>query len=332
MKKVLVTGGGGFLGLAIVKMLLAKGCEVTSLSRTRHKVLDDLSVRCIEADLSDGEAVVSACAGMDTVFHVAAKAGVWGSYGDYYNANVTGTRNILVGCRANGVSKLVYTSSPSVVFGGTPVEGLTEADLDYLESYECHYAATKAIAEKEVLAANCESLRTVSLRPHLIWGPNDNNLVPRIIARGRAGRLRIVGKGDNKVDTVYVDNAAAAHILAWEKLSVGAPIGGKAYFISQGEPMILWDVVNAILGASDVPPVTKKVPASVAWLAGAFLEAVYTLFRLSGEPPMTRFVAHELALPHWFNITAAREDLGYEPQISFAEGIKRLRESLLQEQ
>lgn len=328
MKKVLVTGGGGFLGLAIVKMLLAEGCEVTSLSRSRHKVLDELKVKSIEADLGDGAAVVAACEGMDTIFHVAAKAGVWGAYDDYFNANVTGTRNILIGCKANGVSKLVYTSSPSVVFGGTPVEGLTEADLDYPPSYECHYSATKAIAEREVLAANCESLRTVSLRPHLIWGPGDNHLVPRIIARGKAGKLRIVGQGDNKVDTVYVDNAAYAHMLAGKKLETGSSIGGKAYFITQGEPMVLWDVVNAILGAADVAPVTKKVPAAVARLGGAFLEVVYSVFRLSGEPPMTRFVAHELALPHWFDISAARNDLGYEPKVSFAEGIKRLRESL----
>jgi nucleoside-diphosphate-sugar epimerase len=261
------------------------------------------------------------------VFHVAAKAGVWGDYADYHRANVVATQNVIQACRQHGIGKLIFTSSPSVVFDGTSIEGGDET-LPYPQSFKAPYPATKARAEQHVLAATDSNLATVSLRPHLIWGPGDNHLVPRIIERGRNGQLRIIGKGTNLVDTVYIDNAAEAHILAAERLAPDSDISGRAYFISQGDPRPLWDIVNAILACADIPPVTGSIPANLAYAAGWMLEKAYTLFNINGEPRITRFVARELATSHWFEITAAQQDLAYRPRISIEEGLKKLRAHL----
>jgi 2-alkyl-3-oxoalkanoate reductase len=323
--KALVTGGGGFLGGAIVRMLRERGDQVRSFSRSNYPALAALGVEQVQGDLGDRAAVSAAANGCGIVFHVAAKAGVWGSYADFHRANVTGTANVLEACRANGIRKLVYTSSPSVVFDGSDVEGGDES-LPYPSSYEAHYPRTKALAEQMVLAADSPRLATVSLRPHLIWGPGDNHLVPRILARGRAGRLRRIGERPNLVDTVYVDNAARAHLLAADRLEPGIPPAGRAYFISNGQPIPLWAMVNRILAAADIPPVTRSISPGLAYTAGCICEALWGLLRLPGEPPVTRFVAHELASAHWFDISAARRDLGYRPEVSIDDGLLRLQQ------
>lgn len=323
----LVTGGGGFLGSAIVHMLLARGDRVRSLSRSRYPELDALGVEQVQADLDDAQAVLRAAAGCDVVFHVAAKAGVWGAYEEFYRANVTGTVNVLAACRAQGIRKLVHTSSPSVVFDGRDMQGVNES-VPYPTHFESFYPQTKAEAEQLVLAANGPELATVALRPHLIWGPGDNHLVPRILARGRAGQLRRLGSRPCMIDTTYIDNAAQAHILAADALAIGATPAGKAYFVADGDPRPLWEVVNAILAAADLPPVTRTIPVSLAYAAGWTLEHLYRLLHLSGEPRMTRFVARELATNHWFDLSASRRDFGYVPQVSFDEGLKRLRQWL----
>jgi nucleoside-diphosphate-sugar epimerase len=325
--KVLVTGGGGFLGGVIVRMLRERGDEVRSFSRSVYPALASLGVEQASGALEDGDAVDAAAKGCDLVFHVAAKAGIWGSYRDFFQANVTGTGNVIAACRNNGVGKLVYTSSPSVVFDGSDVDGGNES-LPYPASHEAHYPATKALAEQMVLAANSPELAVTALRPHLIWGPGDNHLVPRIIAKGRAGKLRRIGNRPNMVDTVYVDNAARAHLLAADKLSPGSSVAGNCYFISNNEPLPLWDMVNRILDAASVPPVTRSIPPQLAFAIGCICEGLWSLLRLSGEPPMTRFVAHELATAHWFDTSAARRDFGYTPEISIDEGLQRLRQSL----
>jgi len=322
--KALVTGGGGFLGGAIVRMLRERGDQVVSFSRGAHPQLTALGVEQLRGDLGDKQAVIDAARGCDIIFHVAAKAGIWGSYGDFHWANVTGTENVLAACRANGITKLIYTSSPSVVFDGRDVEGGDEG-LPYPAHYEAHYPATKALAEQLVLAANSTQLATVSLRPHLIWGPGDNHLVPRIIAKAKSGRLRRIGSRPCLVDTVYVDNAARAHLLAGDQLGIGSAPGGKAYFISNGQPLPLWEMVNRILAAADLPPVTRSISPKLAYAAGCACETVWGLLRLAGEPPMTRFVAHELATSHWFSMAAARRDFGYQPEVSIDEGLRRLR-------
>ena len=325
----LVTGGGGFLGLAVVEQLLARGDRVRSFARGVYPGLAALGVEVLRGDLRDAQVVGQACAGCDVVFHVAAKAGIWGRYAVYYEPNVRGTQNVLAACREHGVHRLVYTSSPSVVFDGRSMEGVDES-APYPQKYHSHYSATKALAEQAVLAANGKTLRTLALRPHLIWGPRDNHLVPRIVSQGRAGTLRRVGDGTNKVDTTYIDNAARAHLLAADALETNPQVAGRPFFISQGEPMALSEIINGILAAAGLPPLTRSVPQPVAWSAGAILEAAYALLRLKGEPRMTRFVARELATAHWFDITAARTELGYEPAISITEGLHRL-EAWLQE-
>ena len=322
--KALVTGGGGFLGGAIVRKLVERGDEARSFSRGDHPELQGLGVEHVRGDVGDPESVARAAEGCDVVFHVAAKPGIWGPYEEYYRANVIGTQNVTEVCRRLQIRRLVYTSSPSVVFDGRDQEGVDES-VPYPEEFEAHYPKTKALAEQGVLAANSEELATVGLRPHLIWGPGDNHLVPRIVARGRAGQLRRIGKRECLVDTVYVDNAADAHLLAADRLSPGAPVSGKAYFISQGDPRPLWDIVNQILAAAGVPPVERTIPTEAACAAGWLMERVYRLFRISGEPRMTRFLARELSTAHWFDISAARTDLSYEPAVSIEEGMARLR-------
>lgn len=325
--KALVTGGGGFLGKAIVERLLHRNIEVVSVSRSHHAHLADLGVEQACVDLADMPPDHPAFAGCDIVFHVAAKAGVWGAYTEYYRANVLGTTNVIAACRHHGIDKLVYTSSPSVVFGTEPIEGGDET-LPYPQHFDAPYPETKAIAEQQVLAANDSSLTTVALRPHLIWGPGDNHLVPRIIERGRKRQLRRIGRQDNLVDCVYIDNAADAHVLAGEKLGSGADIGGRTYFISQGDPLPLWDMVNAILACADVAPIERHIPTKAAYAIGWLLEKIYTISGIRTEPRITPFVARELSCAHWFDISAAQRDLGYQPHISIEQGLKKLREHL----
>ena len=319
----LVTGGGGFLGAAIVRRLRERGDPVHSFSRRRYAELDSLGVIQHQGDLADSIAVARAAAGCDIVFHVAAKAGVGGRYRDYHRANVLGTANVLTACCHHGIPRLVYTSSPSVVFDGRDMAGVNES-VPYPSHYDASYPQTKAIAERMVLNANDAALATVSLRPHLIWGPGDNHLVPRILARARAGRLRRIGTEAKRIDGVYIDNAADVHLLAADRLAPGSPIAGKAYFITQGEPIPLWDLVNRILHAAGLCPVTRSIPPQLAYGMGWLLEMAYAIFRPQEEPPLTRFVARELTTAHWFDISAARRDLHYEPKVSVEEGLRRL--------
>ncbi len=300
---------------------MERGDVVLSLSRGFYPDLASLGVQQVQGDISDKDVVGQACEDIELVFHVAAKPGVWGPYSDYFRTNVTGTRNVIAACRKHGVSGLVYTSSPSVVFDSSHMEGVNES-VPYPEKFHAHYPKTKAIAEQHVVSAAKEGLRTIILRPHLIWGPGDNHLVPRILARGK--RLIRVGNGRNLVDTTYIDNVADAHILSGDKLKENPDLSGNIYFISQGEPVPLWDMINAILKAGGLDPVTRSVPQKMAWMIGAVLEFVYKIFHIKGEPPMTRFVAEELATTHWFDISAARKDLGYVPAVSAEEGLQRL--------
>lgn len=331
---VLVTGGTGFLGRNLVERLLRDGRTVAILGRTPAPDLEDRCVRFIRASLDDAGAVRAACAGMETVFHTAAKVGVWGRPADFHRTNVLGTRALLEGCRAHGVTYFVHTSTPSVVYNGRDLANADES-LPLTTSCPSPYPLTKAVAEREVLAANSPALRTVALRPHLIWGVGDPHLVPRVIARARAGRLRIVGTGRNQVDMVHIENAVEAHVLAEAALRRGAAAragdpAGRAYFITNGEPVRLWDWINGLLTALRIPPVTRRVPLGAALAVGACCEAAWRLLPLHGEPPMTRFIAAELAKDHWFDITAARRDLAYTPWVTMADGTAALIDSYRQ--
>jgi len=324
----LVTGGGGFLGLAIVRALAARGDRVRSFSRNAHNDLEDLGIEHVRGDIADPQALERACAGVTVAFHTAAKPPPWGQYDDYHRTNVLGTQNVITACRKNGVRRLIHTSTPSVIFDGHDLEGVDES-VPYPTRYTAAYALTKALAEQAVIGAADRKLNTIVLRPHEIWGPGDPHFVPRIIAR--AGRLRRIGGGQNRVDTTYIDNAAQAHLLAADALKANPALTGRVYFISQGEPVPAWDMVNAILKAAGLGPVRGRVSHRVAWTMGLVFEKMYRWLHLPGEPLMTRFVADALAKSHWFNIGAARRDLGYAPTVSTAEGLRRL-EAWLQPQ
>ena len=288
--------------------------------------LPDLAAKRIEVgrgDIRDADTVAEACCGVDVVFHVAALPGVWGDPGKYHDINFVGTKNVLAGCQTHGISKLIYTSSPSVVYDGRPHTGANES-LDYAVSYLCAYPQTKALAEQAVLAANgVGGLNTVALRPHLIFGPRDPHLLPRVVQRAAAGKLRRVGDGSNHVSVSYVENVAEAHIQACVELSPVSPCAGRAYFINEPQPVNLWEFINDVLQRAGAPAVAGSISASAAWRIGSALETVYRLLKLRSEPPMTRFMASQLSTPHWYDVSAAVRDFGYDPQVSIEEGLER---------
>jgi nucleoside-diphosphate-sugar epimerase len=316
--KVLVTGGGGFLGAAIAKKLVERGDYVRTFSRTRHAELDALYVDDVRGDVADAVAIKNAARGCDAVIHTAAKAGVWGPIEEYRRANVIGTGNVLAACRAHGVARLVYTSTPSVAHAGGDIEGGDES-LPYSDHPTSPYQATKIAAERAVLGAQRDGLSVIALRPHLLWGPGDPHLVPRIIERGRRGRIALPGGGTQLVDTTYVDNAADAHVSALD-----ARVTGRAYFITNGEPRPLASIVLSILRAAKIEAKVVAIPRPVAHAAGALLETAFKTLRRDREPPLTRFVAEQLSTAHWFSIEAAKRDLGWAPRITIDEGLERL--------
>jgi nucleoside-diphosphate-sugar epimerase len=328
----LVTGGGGFLGGYIVEALIARGDRVRSFGRGDYPQLRAQGVEVVRGDIRDRESVIAACRDIECVFHVAAIPGIGMRQKIYDQVNRVGTQHVLAGCRAAGVGRLVYTSSPSIAFAGGDQCGVDESApyaFEWLETHRAYYSLSKAYAEQEVLAANDADLSTCALRPHLIWGPGDTHLIPRLIARARSGRLRRVGDGTNLVDITYVENAAEAHIQAADALTGGAAsAAGRAYFLSQGKPVNCWQWIDEVLSQVDAPPVEKSMSLKAAWRIGAACEFAYRIFGLSSEPPMTRFLAAQLAKSHWFDISAARRDFGYEPRVSTAEGMQRLGEWL----
>jgi nucleoside-diphosphate-sugar epimerase len=324
--RVLVTGGGGFLGKALIKRLLQHTPNIRSLSRKQYPELDALSVEQVQGDIIDPVAVERACQERDLVFHVAAKTGgMWGPYQGFHETNVVGTRHIIEACKQQEIAYLIHTSSPSVVYDGdADVMGVDES-APYPGRYQTFYQETKAQAERLVVQACAEEVvRAIILRPHLIWGPGDTHFVPRIIKQAKT--LRRVGDGKNRIDTTYISNAAQAHILAAEKLMANQQLSGRIYFISQGEPVYLWDMVNHLLAAAGQPPVKKSIPKGLAYAIGWVLEWVYKGLGIASEPRMTRFLANELSRSHWFDISAAKRDLGYVPEVSLTEGLKELKD------
>jgi nucleoside-diphosphate-sugar epimerase len=342
---VLVTGATGFLGSHLLARLRATGRAVTIVSRSPRPALAAAGVRVVVGALHDPAVCAEAVRGAATVFHVAARVGVWGQREDFFRDNVLATRALIAAARAAGVARFVHTSTPSVVYHGRDLAGADES-LPLTTSCPSPYPLTKAVAEGEVLAAHAPDFRVCALRPHLIWGVGDPHLVPRILARAAAGRLRVVGSGANRVDMVHVENAADAHLLAESALAAPLPEkcnqigykspqshssptrhhpGGHAYFITNGEPVNLWRWIDELLAALGRPPLpARRVPLPVASALGAACEATWNLLALAGEPPMTRFIAAELAKDHWFRIDAARRDLGYTPRVTMAEGTAAL--------
>jgi len=320
---ILVTGGGGFIGGALVNRLVAQGYRVTSFSRNDYPQLREKGVDVIRGNLENLESVSKACAGVETVFHVAAKAGLWGDYQEYYRTNVLGTKNLIRSCRENRVNKLIYTSSASVVFNGKSIEGRNES-LPYPSRHLSHYTATKAEAEQCILEANSPALKTLSLRPHLVWGPGDNHLIPGVLEKAVAGKLRQIGAKDHLVDTTFIDNAVAAHLCAINAIEKNPEVAGKSYFISNGEPCFLWKFINRVLKSAGVSPVDKKISVGIALSTACLVEWIYKAFSIRSEPSLTRFLIKELTVAHWFDISAACNLLGYEPEITIEEGLSKL--------
>ena len=325
--RALVTGGGGFLGGAVVRALLARGDDVVSVARGDYPQLRELGVHTVRGDLAEPGVAVRAAEGCDVVVHVAAKAGIAGRAAEYARSNVDATRQVVDACRALGIQRLVHTSTPSVVHDGGSLRGADES-LPYATRFSSPYPRTKVVAEQMVLGAADDRLGTVSLRPHLVWGPGDTQLVPEILARAHGGRLRFVDRGDAVVDTTYVDDAVAAHLCAVDRVAPGATCSGRPYFITSGDPRPVREVVNAILAADGLPPVHASVPLSVAVGAGAVVETVWGLLRRDDHPPMTRFLARQLGTDHWFDVSAARRDLDWAPVVGLDEGFRRLADWL----
>lgn len=322
--RALVTGGGGFLGSAIVRALRKRGDEVTSISRGSYPELEALGASTRHVDLTDAGQVLAAveAARPDVVFHTAARTGIWGGREVYFPTNLNGTRHVLAACLESGVERLVYTSSPSVCFDGRD-HLRAQNDLPHARRFQAHYPASKAQAESLALAANGRgSLATCALRPHLIFGPGDPHLLPGVLARAKQGSLRIVGKGHNEVTLTYVENAAHAHLLAAECLTQDAPHAGRAYFIGQEQPVKLWEWINELLARLDLAPIERRVPTAVAKTAGGVLELVWRALGRSEEPRMTRFLAAQLSSSHSYDMQPARRDFGYREQVAMPAALE----------
>ena len=320
--KVLVTGGGGFVGQAVCRQLAERGDTPIAFQRGAGEALQGTGIEIRRGDIRNREDVFAAIEGCEAVIHTAGKAGAWGNPEDYRAINVTGTEQVIDGCRAHRIERLVFTSSPSVAHGGGDIEGGDES-LPYPDSFAAPYPETKAEAERLVMAANGERLRTVSLRPHLVWGPGDNHLLPRLIERARKGPLKLPG-ADKLIDTVYIDNAAQVHLQALDALDSNPDCHGRTYFISNDEPLAQADIIGRLLEAVGVDARIRPISPRAAAVAGSLAEWWWTRQKLSGEPPVTRWSAEQLSTAHWYDISAAKRDLGYRAEVSIDEGLRRL--------
>lgn len=321
--RALVTGGGGFMGAALARKLRERGDDVRVFGRGSYPDLEAVGIDCVKGDINDYEGLKAACDDRDVIFHAAAKIGLWGPYEEFHRVNVDGTKNVLRACLELGIAKLVFTGSPSVVFHGGDVDGVDES-APYPETFDSFYSQTKALSEKMVLAANHEKLATVSLRPHFIWGPGDRNLLPRVVAKQKAGKLYKVGDEDKLVDTIYIDDCVEAHILAAVQLSPVSEIAGKAYFLSGGDPRPFWEIVDRMLAAAGQPPVKKRISKALAYRLAAACEGAWRLLGLRSEPPLTKFLVNTMTTAHWFDISAAKRELGWKPKVRIEDGFARV--------
>ncbi|GAA4736239.1 NAD-dependent epimerase/dehydratase family protein [Modestobacter marinus] len=316
---MLVTGASGMLGRATVHGLLARGDEVTVLQRRPA----GLPCREVRGDVADQAVVARAVTGQDAVLHLAAKVDVTGRWAEYARANIDGTRAVVAACRRAGVGRLVHVSSPSVAHGGSALVGVGAQPADPARA-RGHYSRSKAVAEQEALAADDAALAVLAVRPHLVWGPGDTQLVERIVERARAGRLPVIGSGAALIDTTYVDNAAAALIAA---VDACGRVHGEALVVSNGEPRPVAEVIDRLCRAAAVPGPRRRVPYRAAWAAGGLVEAIWMVTQRRDTPPLTRFLAEQLATAHWFDQRRTREALRWTPQVSLDDGFTRLTQA-----
>lgn len=324
--KVFITGGGGFLGTYIVQKLVKRGYSVTNFSRSRYPHLENIGVHCVQGDLNNVDELVAAMKGHEVCFHVASKVAMWGKKEDFLRTNYKGTQNVIHACKKNSINKLIYTSTPSVVFGEHGFEGESE-ELPYPKKSYSRYGMSKAMAEKLVLESANDDFFTVALRPHLVFGPGDQNLIPRLVESARKKKLKMIGNGENKVDVLYVENAADAHICALDKMLTHPKlISGQAFFLGQG-PVKLWEFINKILIHYGIDPIDKsnKLSTRLAFTIGKCFEALSSLFGLyNWNPPMTRFVALQLGEHHYYDHSKAEKLLEWKPKVDLDEALGRL--------
>lgn len=324
---ILVTGGSGFLGRHIVRALQAENWSVRIFGQREHPELDADGVEVHCGDIRDAAAVRTACQGVAGVIHTAGIAGVGPDKKPYFDTNVLGTRNLLQACRDQGVSRLVYTSSPSVVSAwGNILDG--DESLPYPRRFPAAYPRSKAIAEQDVIGAASDTLGTCALRPHLIWGPGDCHLIPHIVDLASRHRLVRIGNGTNRVSLTHVRNAANAHLLAIQALTPASPLNGRVYFIADSAPVVLWDWINELLTALDLPPVRRALPLPAAQLIGGALDAVRRLASGFDGPNLSRFLAIQLGTSHCFQTKRAEQDFGYTPIVNNDDGKQELIQCL----
>lgn len=320
--RILVTGGGGFLGSSICRQLTTAGHEVIAFQRSVAEHLKPQGISSVQGDVRNAEAVSNAVDGCDAVIHCAAYAALWGDTDEFNAINVGGTENVLNACRDAGVRGVVYTSSPSVVLNGEDIEGGDES-LPLVREPLMPYQASKIAADRMVTEANSSLLRTVVLRPHLMWGPGDPHFLPRLIDRAINDRLFLPAP-ESRSDIVFVENSARAHVQALLELCDRGSCAGHAYFITNNEPQIQGEFVLRLLKTVGIDARIRKIPPWVAKLAAGAMESAWRLFRIENEPPMTRFMAAQLSSSHWFDSSAGRRDFGYVAPISIEQGLEIL--------
>ncbi|GHD51014.1 NAD-dependent epimerase/dehydratase family protein [Mycetocola manganoxydans] len=317
--RVLVTGASGLLGRAVAAELIAAGHEVRCFQRRPSGVSGATDAL---GSITDADAVASAVDGCDAIVHLAAKVSLAGDPADFDRVNVGGTRTLLDAARTAGIERFVYVSSPSVAHSGSSIVGDDALPADPAHA-RGDYARTKAEAELLALAADSPSLRVVAVRPHLVWGPGDTQLVERVVERARHGRLPLLDSGAALIDTIYIDNAASAIAAALARVD---EVHGRAYVLTNGEPRPVAELLAGICAAAGVSSPGWRVPASVARAAGSLIEAVWRIKPGVDEPPMTRFLAEQLSTAHWFDQRRTRADLEWTPAVSLDEGFRRLGE------
>lgn len=320
--KVLVTGTGSMLLRGIANELINRGDEVVCLQRRPADAGINQNSKHVSADIRDVEAVTSAASGCDAIIHGAARVGIVGKWHDFQTTNVQGTENVITAAKKQNVSRLVFVSTPSVAHTGQSLVGApaTSATIGRKSSF---YAESKAIAERIALDANSEHLAVLAVRPHLVWGPGDTQLIGRIVERASNGRLAIIGNGNALVDTTYVDNAVSGHVAALDALYVGANCAGKAYVLSNGEPRTVHELFRSICSAVNLPYEPRHIPLATGLLLGSVVERVWPLLR-SSEPPITRFVAEQLGTAHWFDQRSFQNDCSWTPLVTLDEGFSHL--------
>ncbi len=319
--RVLLTGGTSMLGLATARLLSSRGDEVTLFQRHDAGLLPaTFEYRQVLGDISEGRQVQAAMQGQDAVLHLAAKVGVSGPRAEFERINVTGTENVLEAAQQSGVSRLVYVSSPSVAHAGDSLVGSGAEPADP-SSTRGHYSTTKAIAEQKALWASSAEMAVVAIRPHLVWGPGDLQLVGRIVERARAKRLVIIGSGAALIDSTYVDNAAAALVSALDRSVI---LSGQVFVVSNGQPRTVVELISRILRAAGLNEPTRHVPRRLAFGGGLAMERFWEKGHRENDPPLTSFMAEQLSTAHWFDQRRTQHELQWMPHIPLEEGFERL--------